>query len=110
MASMKSPTGGSTSRRWIGRIVTAIPVLFLIFDFSIKLAHIKPVTDSFAQLGVPDHLAMTIGVLELVCLAVYLIPRSSVLGAVLLTGYLGGAIMLHVRVGNPLFSHVFFPV
>jgi hypothetical protein len=90
--------------------VTAIPVLFLVFDFSIKLAHIKPVTDSFAQLGVPDHLAVTIGVLELICLAIYLTPRTSALGAVLLTGFLGGAIMLHVRVGDPLFSHVLFPV
>jgi hypothetical protein len=106
----ESPADVSPTRRWIGRIVTAIPVLFLIFDFSIKLAHIKPVTDSFAQLGVPDRLAVTIGVLELICLVIYLIPRTRALGAVLLTGFLGGAIMLHVRVGDPLFSHVLFPV
>src|SRR4051812_45371932 len=96
--------------RWIGRVVTALPVLFLIFDLSIKLAHIQPVTDAFSRLGVPDHLAVTIGVLELICLAIYLLPRTSVLGAVLLTGFLGGAIMLHVRIADPLFSHILFPV
>jgi len=105
------PTGGrSTSRRWNARVVTALPVFFLIFDLSMKLARIKPVTDSFARLGLPDHLAVTIGLLELVCLAIYLIPRTSVFGAVLLTGFLGGAIVLHVRVGDPLFSHILFPV
>jgi hypothetical protein len=100
----------SKQRRWSGRILTAIAVLFLIFDFSIKLAHIRPVTDAFARLGIPDRLAVTIGTLELICLAMYLVPRTAVLGAVLLTGFLGGAIMLHVRVGDPLFSHILFPV
>jgi DoxX-like family len=95
--------------RWIGWIVTAIPVLFLIFDASIKLAHIQPVTDAFARLGIPDHLAVTIGTLELICLAVYLLPRTAVIGAVLLTGFLGGAIMIHVRIADPLFSHILFP-
>ena len=107
---MSSEAAASSKQRWGGRILTAIPVLFLIFDFSIKLAHIQPVTESFARLGIPDHLAVTIGVLELICLAIYLIPRTAILGAVLLTGYLGGAIMLHVRVGDPLFSHILFPV
>jgi hypothetical protein len=110
MAVTESAAASSKRRRWIGRILTAIAVLFLIFDFSIKLAHIQPVTDAFARLGVPDHLAATVGTLELICLAVYLIPRTAVLGAVLLTGFLGGAIMLHVRVGDPLFSHILFPV
>ena len=100
----------STRRRWVGRVVTALPVLFLIFDLSIKLAHIQPVTDAFAKLGIPDDLSVTIGVLELLCLVVYLIPRTAVLGAVLCTGFLGGAIMIHVRIGDPLFSHILFPV
>jgi hypothetical protein len=107
---MESATAPSKQRRWIGRIVTAIAVLFLIFDFSIKLAHIQPVTDAFARLGIPDHLAVAIGMLELICLAIYLIPRTAVFGAVMLTGFLGGAIMLHVRIGDPLFSHILFPV
>jgi hypothetical protein len=100
----------STRRRWLGRVVTALPVLFLIFDLSIKLAHIQPVTEAFAKLGIPDDLSVTIGLLELLCLVVYLIPRTAVLGAVLCTGFLGGAIMIHVRIGDPLFSHILFPV
>ena len=99
-----------TRRRWAGRVVTALPVLFLIFDFSIKLAHVQPVTDAFARLGIPDRLAVAVGILELICLAIYLVPRTAVAGAVLLTGFLGGAIMLHLRIGDPLFSHVLFPV
>jgi hypothetical protein len=105
-----SPTVQSAKQRWAGRIVTALPVLFLIFDLSIKIAHIQPVTDAFERLGVPDNLAIAVGVLELLCLVVYLVPRTAVLGAVLLTGFLGGAIMLHVRIGDPLFSHILFPV
>lgn len=95
---------------WAGRILTAIPVLFLIFDGIVKFTGIAPVKDSFTQLGYPQTLAFTIGALELICLAIYLIPRTSLLGAVLLTGYLGGAIATHVRVENPLFSHVLFPI
>lgn len=67
------------------------------------------VRESMTQLGYPAEMAISIGVLELVCLALYVVPRTSVLGAVLLTGYLGGAIATHVRIGNPLFSHVLFP-
>ena len=110
MALSESAIAPSKRRRWIGRVATTIAVLFLIFDLSIKLVHIQPVTDAFAQLGIPDHLAATIGVLELICLMIYLIPRTAVVGAVLLTGFLGGAIMLHVRIGDPLFSHILFPV
>jgi hypothetical protein len=110
MALSGSAIAPSKRRRWVGRVATALAVFFLIFDFSIKLAHIQSVTDAFARLGIPDHLAATIGALELICLAIYLIPRTAVVGAVLLTGFLGGAIMLHVRIGDPLFSHILFPV
>ncbi|AHG88790.1 hypothetical protein J421_1253 [Gemmatirosa kalamazoonensis] len=99
----------TASRRWVGRVLSALAVSFLAFDAVIKLVVIAPVVQSFAQLGWPVHLATTVGVLELACLAVYLVPRTSVIGAVLLTGYLGGAIATHVRVENPLFSHVLFP-
>jgi DoxX-like family len=95
---------------WAGRILSAIPVLFLIFDTVIKFLNIAPVTDSFTQLGYPLGLARVIAVLELVCLIAYLVPRTAVLGAVLLTGYLGGAIATHVRAESPLFTHVLFPV
>ena len=92
-----------------GVALTLIPVLFLIFDSAIKFTGLPVVSESMAQLGYQPGAAVTIGVIELACLALYLIPRTSVLGIVLLTGYLGGAIATHVRVGNPLFSHVLFP-
>ena len=93
-----------------GRVLTALPVLFLLFDSAIKLIVIQPVVDSFSQLGWPVHLSVAIGTLELLCVALYLVPRTAVLGAMLLTAYLGGAIATHVRAGSPLFTHVLFGV
>jgi hypothetical protein len=98
------------ARRWAGRILTAIPVLFLAFDVTIKLAHPPFVSAANARLGYPESVVVGLGVVLATCLVLYLIPRTAVLGAVLLTGYLGGAIATHVRVGDPLFSHVLFPV
>jgi hypothetical protein len=98
------------ARLWTGRIMTGLPVLFLLFDAVIHLIEIPPVVEAFTQLGYSATLARPIGVVELVCLALFVIPRTSVLGVVLLTGYLGGAIASNLRVGNPLFSHVLFPV
>jgi hypothetical protein len=95
---------------WAGRILTGLAVAFLIFDSVIKFSASAAVSQAMNQLGFPVHLALAIGTLELVLLAIYLFPRTSVLGAILWTGYLGGAIVLHVRVGNPLFSHVLFPI
>jgi hypothetical protein len=85
-------------------------VLFLVFDSVIKLVVIDPVVTSFAQLGWPVSVAIGIGTLEIVCLAAYLIPRTSIFGAVLLTGFLGGAVATHLRIGDPLLSHTLFPV
>ena len=93
-----------------GRIISAVPILFLLFDSVIKLLNIKPVTDSFNQLGYSPGIAIGIGILELTCLITYLVPRTSILGAIILTGYLGGAVATHVRVASPLFSHTLFPV
>ncbi|MCY1081626.1 DoxX family protein [Archangium lansingense] len=99
----------SNKALWTGRILSGLAVLFLLFDATIKvLAHPEAVQTT-AQLGYPSTVVFGLGLVQLVCLAVYLIPRTSVLGAVLWTGYLGGAIATHVRVGNPLFSHVLFP-
>ena len=75
-----------------------------------RLIQPAPVVESFAQLGYPVGVAAGIGLVALTCTIMYAIPRTSVLGAILLTGYLGGAIATHVRVSNPLFSHVLFPV
>ena len=98
------------SNRWAGRIVTAVPVLFLLFDGVMKLIKPTPITEAFVRLGYPPELALALGIVLLACLALYLIPRTSILGAILLTGYLGGAVSTHVRVGDPLFSHVLFPI
>jgi hypothetical protein len=92
---------------WTGRVLTALGVLFLVFDAVIKVMEIQPVVDSFNLLGIPTGLAPAIGFLMLACLAVYLIPRTSVLGAILLAGYLGGAIALQLRIGAPTFNLVF---
>lgn len=102
----------SISRRRLvaGVAASALGGSFLAFDGLIKVIGIQPVVESFAQMGYPEHLALVVGVLELACLALYAIPRTSVLGAVLLTGFLGGAISAKMRVGDPLFSHVLFPV
>ena len=101
-----TPKSGS----WAGRILSGLGIAFLVFDSAMKLVLIEPVRASFSELGFPVHLARGIGVLQLVCVLAYVVPRTAVLGAVLLTGYLGGAIATHVRLENPLFSHVLFPV
>lgn len=95
---------------WPGRIVSTIPVVFLLFDATIKLMKIAPVVESFRSLGWDPKIAVAIGTIELACVAVYLFPRTSVLGAILMTGYLGGAIATHLRLGHPLLSHTLFPV
>lgn len=101
-----SPRGGLIA----GRILSGLVGLFLIIDGVIKLVPITPVTETLVQLGYsasPD-LARFLGVLLLVCVALYAIPRTALLGAILLTGYLGGAMASQLRVGNPLWSHLLF--
>jgi hypothetical protein len=93
---------------WAGRILSALVVLFLVFDGGIKLVPLAPVTEAMAQLGYPAGLERTLGVLTLACAALYAIPRTSVMGAILLTGLLGGAIATHLRVGSPVFTHLLF--
>ena len=95
---------------WAGRVISALVIVFLVFDGVIKLVPLAVVTDTIARLGYPTDLARTLGALTLVCTLLYAIPRTSVLGAILLTGYLGGAISTHLRVGSPLFTHTLFGV
>jgi len=97
-------------RSWAGIILSALPVLFVLFDGAIHLMVIPPVVEAFTKLGYPVSTSRALGVIELVCIVLYLIPRTSVLGAVLLTGYLGGAVATNLRVGSPLFSNTLFPV
>lgn len=99
----------SKKRLWAGRILSGLPMLFLLFDGVVKLFKPVPVVEGMARLGYPLSLSVTIGIVLLVCVFTYAIPQTSVLGAILLTGYLGGAVATHVRVGDPLFSHVLFP-
>jgi hypothetical protein len=99
------------SRRtlWTGRIMSGLAVAFLIFDSAGKLAAVQPVIEATKELGYSRDIVFTLGVTLLACVLTYLIPRTSILGAVLLTAYLGGAVASQVRVGNPLFTHVLFP-
>jgi DoxX-like family len=94
---------------WAGRILSGLAVLFMLFDAAMKVLELPVAVQGTTQLGYPESVVFGLGLVQLVCLAVYLLPRTSVLGAVLWTGYLGGAIATHVRLGNPLFSHVLFP-
>jgi hypothetical protein len=100
----------SNTALWTGRIISGIVILFLVFDGSIKLIPLDIVLETSRQLGIPTDLARTLGVLTLIGTALYAFPRTSVLGAIVLTGYIGGAIYVHVRAGSPLFSHTLFGV
>lgn len=100
----------SKTRLWTGRIIRAIAVLFLLVDSLMKVLKMAPAVEGTAQLGYPEGVIVPIGLVQLICLIVYVIPRTSIFGAVLLTGYLGGAIATHVRVGSPLFTHILFPI
>lgn len=93
-----------------GRVISGIAVLFLVFDVVIKLAGAKPAVDGTVQLGFAAHDVFTIGAIGAVCLVLYLVPRTAPLGAVLWTGYFGGAIAIQLRAGSPLFSQTLFPI
>jgi hypothetical protein len=100
----------SKGKLWAGRILTTLAVAFIVVDGVMKLFKPPFVVKATLELGYPESSIVGIGVLLLVCTLIHLIPRTSILGAVLLTGYLGGAVASNVRIGNPLFSHVLFPV
>ena len=104
-------TTSKTMRR-VGYALSAVPVLFLLMDSVMKLLALPIVLETTAQLGYPGTpaFALTLGIVLLVCTALYIYPRTSVLGAVLLTAYLGGAVATHVRVGSPLLTHTLFGV
>jgi hypothetical protein len=95
---------------WAGYIMSALPVMMLLFSAAMKFANPPPVAEGFKHLGLPESFVLGLGVLELGCTLLYIIPRTAVLGAILLTGYLGGAILAHLRVGDPLFGPVIFGV
>jgi len=91
---------------WAGRIMSALPVLLLVFSGMMKLVKPAPVVEGFVHLGIPVRLAIPLGILELTCTIIYLIPRTAALGAILLTGWLGGAVLTHLRVGESVLGPV----
>lgn len=95
---------------WAGRAISILIALLLLFDATGKLLRVPQVIEGTTQLGYPVSTIVPIGIILLACVVLYAIPRTAVFGAVLLTGYLGGAIATHVRVGNPLFTHELFPI
>jgi hypothetical protein len=100
----------SKARLWEGRIVSAVTITFLLFDATIKLMKSPFAVEATVQLGYPASVVCGLGVVLLACTLLYAIPRTSILGAILLTGYLGGAVATNVRVSAPLFTNVLFPV
>jgi uncharacterized membrane protein YphA (DoxX/SURF4 family) len=108
----RSGTSAEGATLWAGRILSGLVASFLLVDGGMKIAGARVVTATMAQLGWPSDVATArlLGVLTLVGTLLYLAPRTALLGALLLTAYLGGAVATHVRIGSPLFSHVLFGV
>jgi len=107
---MTTMAADSKKGLWAGRVISSLAVLFLLFDSVIHIMNVAPVREAFAQLGYSASLARPLGVIEVACVVLYVIPRTAVLGTILLTGYLGGAVATNLRAGLPLFSHVLVPV
>jgi len=103
-------TSTSRGRLWAARVISWLVILFMLVDSIMKL--IKPpfVVEGTVILGYAEHHIVIIGTLGLISIILYAIPRTSILGAVLLTGYWGGVVATHLRLDNPLFSHILFPV
>jgi len=93
---------------WTGRVMSGLLAVFLAFSAGIKLMHRPEVTETLTGLGWPAAAGFPIGLLEATCLVLYLVPRTAILGAVLMTGLLGAAMATHIRVGSPLYSHILF--
>jgi DoxX-like family len=94
----------------VGGVFTALAAIFLTFDTVLKVLRLRPAVEGTTALGYPADTVHWIGIIELVCLVLYLVPRTSILGGLLLTGYLGGAVATHVRISSPLLTHTLFPV
>jgi len=100
---MQSTNTVSKTALWTGRVMSALPVLLILLGSIMKLMRHPSVLEGFARAGVPERLILPVGLIELVCVVVYLIPRTSVLGAILMTGLLGGATITTLRVGDPTY-------
>ena len=100
----------SKTRLWTARVMTTIAALFLLLDSGMKLLQSPEAVAGTVALGYPAGVLLWLGIVQLVCVILYLIPRTSIVGAIMLTGYLGGAIATHVRVESPMFTHTLFPI
>lgn len=100
----------SNKALWAGRILSGAATLFLLFDAIIKILRINAATAGLAALGYDPNISLKIGLLLLACVILFMIPRTAFIGALLLTGYLGGAVASNVRIGAPLFGYILFPV
>jgi hypothetical protein len=109
MVTTANTASHSKAMVWTGYALSGFAVLFLIFDAVIKVIQAAPAVESNVQLGYPAEYIVMLGLVELICIAAYIFPRTAVLGAILLTGWFGGAMATHVRAGSPAFS-VIFPI
>ena len=107
---MEMTNTSSKKMKMAGWVLSVLAILLLLVDGFAKLIKPEPVIQATLQLGYPESTITTIGILAIICAIIYAIPRSAFLGAILLTGFLGGAIATHFRLNNPLFSHTLFPV
>ncbi len=107
MSSDAQSTHGSKLMFWVGWVITVLPVLMMLFSASMKFMQPADFEQNLEKIGWKTNVMLGLGVLESACTVLYVIPRTAVLGAILLTGYLGGAVATHVRVNDPSF---FFPV
>lgn len=107
---MEAEEKPKTKRPWAGYIISGLAGLFLLMDAVGKLIKPEPVVTGTLQLGYSEGVILPLGVILLTSTLLYLLPRSGILGAVLLTAYLGGAVATHLRISNPLFTHTLFPV
>ena len=110
MSTMPATAPVSKPARWTSRVLSGLVIVFLLFDGAINLVPWPVVTETMDKMGYgsSETLARSLGIITIVCTVLYSVPPTSILGAILLTGYLGGAIASHMRIGSPLFTHVLF--
>jgi hypothetical protein len=108
--SSTEPARVSKAALWTGRVISALPVLMLLMSAAMKFMKPPMVVEGMTKSGYPERLLLPLGIVELACTVLYVFPRTAVLGAVLLTGYLGGATATHVRIGEPFYTPVLLGV
>ena len=110
--SIAAPSMAATPKAmlWSGRALSALFVMFMVFDITIKFMALPVVAQTMATIGWTPDRAAAIAPVELLALLLYVFPRTSVVGAILMTGVMGGAVATHMRIGSPLFSHILFGV